>query len=101
MTQSSASHKVAIKKFIERWTGHGYEKGESQTFWIELLQDVLQVEHPTTIISFENQVKLSSQCAPNNAELWCRLQQKVLLTSTASPNHEGLNNVCQMVLLLP
>ena len=43
----------------------------------------------------------TSQCAPNNAELWCRLQQKVLLTSTASPNHEGLNNVCQMVLLLP
>ena len=59
MTQNSASHKLAIKKFIERWTGHGYEKGESQTFWIELLQDVLLIEHPTSIISFENQVKLS------------------------------------------
>lgn len=59
MTQNSAPHKLAIKKFIERWTGHGYEKGESQTFWIELLQDVLLVEHPTTIISFESQVKLS------------------------------------------
>ena len=59
MTQNSAPHKLAIKKFIERWTGHGYEKGESQTFWIELLQDVLLVEHPTSIISFESQVKLS------------------------------------------
>lgn len=59
MTQNSASHKLAIKKFIDRWTGHGYEKGESQTFWIELLQDVLLVEHPTSIISFESQVKLS------------------------------------------
>lgn len=59
MTQNSASHKLAIKKFIDRWTGHGYEKGESQTFWIELLQDVLLVEHPTSIISFESLVKLS------------------------------------------
>lgn len=59
MTQNSAPHKLAIKKFIDRWTGHGYEKGESQTFWIELLQDVLLVEHPTSIISFESQVKLS------------------------------------------
>ena len=59
MTQNSAPHKLAIKKFIDRWTGHGYEKGESQTFWIELLQDVLLIEHPTSIISFESQVKLS------------------------------------------
>ncbi|MBQ0161215.1 MAG: class I SAM-dependent DNA methyltransferase [Bacteroidales bacterium] len=39
--------------------GKGYEKGESQTFWIELLHDVLGVERPTEFISFENQVKLS------------------------------------------
>ncbi len=59
MTQNSAQHKLAIKKFIETWTGHGYEKGESQTFWMQLLHDVLQVEDPFSIISFENQVKLS------------------------------------------
>lgn len=55
----NTQHKENIKKFVDRWTGHGYEKGESQTFWIELLQDVLQVDHPTSIISFESQVKLS------------------------------------------
>ncbi len=59
MTQNSAQHKLAIKKFVETWTGHGYEKGESQTFWMQLLHDVLQVEDPFSIISFENQVKLN------------------------------------------
>ena len=27
----------AAKKFVENWIGHGYEKGESQKFWIDLL----------------------------------------------------------------
>lgn len=51
--------KKLISQFVMRWMGKGYEKGESQTFWIELLQDVLGVERPTEFISFENQVKLS------------------------------------------
>lgn len=51
--------KKLISQFVTRWKGKGYEKGESQTFWIELLHDVLGVERPTEFISFENQVKLS------------------------------------------
>ena len=51
---------VAAKAFAERWAGKGYEKGESQPFWLELLQTVLGAERPYDIISFENQVKLSS-----------------------------------------
>ena len=50
----------AAKAFAERWAGKGYEKGESQPFWMELIQTVLGVERPYDIISFENQVKLSS-----------------------------------------
>lgn len=53
------NRKERIQQFISRWTGKGYEKGESQTFWIELLHDVLGIERPTDFISFENQVKLS------------------------------------------
>lgn len=52
--------KNEIRHFIEQWTGRGYEKGESQSFWISLLRDVLGVERPEEIISFENQVKLAS-----------------------------------------
>lgn len=51
--------KRKIEAFVERWTDRGYEKGDSQIFWIELLQDVLDVETPSSVISFENQVKLS------------------------------------------
>ncbi len=51
---------TAAKAFAERWEGKGYEKGESQAFWLELLQTVFGAERPYDIISFENQVKLSS-----------------------------------------
>ncbi len=47
-----------IKSFIDRWTGKGYEKGQSQIFWIELLQSLFGVEEPSEVISFEDQVKL-------------------------------------------
>ena len=49
---------TAAKKFVEDWTGKGYEKGESQKFWIQLLGEVLGVEHPAQFISFEDQVHL-------------------------------------------
>ena len=55
---SNKTSQEKIKAFVERWTGKGYEKGESQVFWIELLTDVLDVETPSEIISFEDQVKL-------------------------------------------
>ena len=51
---------AVAKAFAERWNGKGYEKGESQSFWLELLQTVLGIERPYDIISFENQVKLSN-----------------------------------------
>lgn len=38
--------------------GKGYEKGESQTFWIELLTEIFGVENPSTFIRFEQQAKL-------------------------------------------
>lgn len=34
----------SVKMFVQRWQGNGYEKGESQTFWLSLLHDVLGVE---------------------------------------------------------
>lgn len=54
----SVKQKDSAKQFVEYWTGRGYEKGESQSFWLALLQDVLGVEHPERFISFEDQVHL-------------------------------------------
>ena len=50
--------KSAAKAFAEYWKDKGYEKGESQAFWMSLLRDVYGVEHPEQFISFEDQVKL-------------------------------------------
>ena len=32
---------AAATDFAERWKGRGYERGESQPFWIDLLTTVL------------------------------------------------------------
>ena len=50
--------KSAAKKFAESWKGKGYEKGQSQLFWIELLTKVYGVEDISAFISFEDQVHL-------------------------------------------
>ena len=45
-------------EFVERWKGRGYEKGDSQVFWTELLTEVYGVENPSTFIRYEEQVKV-------------------------------------------
>ena len=50
--------KAAAKAFAAFWKDKGYEKGESQAFWMSLLRDVYGVAHPEQFISFEDQVKL-------------------------------------------
>lgn len=52
------ARKKSVKEFVQRWTGKGYEKGESQKFWLDLLQNVLGVSDATEYIIFEEQVKL-------------------------------------------
>ena len=47
-----------IKKFVSQWSGRGYEKGETQPFWLSFLRDVLGVSEPENFIRFEVPVKL-------------------------------------------
>ncbi len=58
MNKTEKQMAQAARRFAERWQGKGYEKGESQTFWLELLTEVFGVKEPSTFITFENQVKL-------------------------------------------
>jgi len=58
MAMTDAQQRKAAKEFVQNWTGKGYEKGESQPFWLSLLKDVLGVEHPENFIKFEEQVRL-------------------------------------------
>lgn len=48
----------AAKAFAEYWKDKGYEKGESQKFWFELLGTVYGVENASHYIEFEDQVHL-------------------------------------------
>lgn len=49
---------VAAAAFAKKWEGRGYEKGESQIFWTELLTEVMGVEDPSQFIQFEQQALL-------------------------------------------
>ena len=42
-----------VKKFVSQWSGRGYERGESQPFWLSFLRDVLGVSEPEKFIRFE------------------------------------------------
>lgn len=52
--------KDAARRFVETWTGRGHERSESQTFWIQLLQDVFGVKTPAEFITFELPVRLKN-----------------------------------------
>ncbi len=46
---------ASAAEFAQRWKGRGYERGESQPFWIDLLSNVFGVETPSDgFITFED-----------------------------------------------
>lgn len=55
---NEVARRTAAKRFVQDWKNKGYEKGQSQPFWLQLLGEVFGVEHPAQFISFENQVML-------------------------------------------
>ena len=55
---NSVEKRTAAVKFAGDWQGKGYEKGDSQPFWLSLLSQVLGVDDPDKFIHFEEQVHL-------------------------------------------
>ena len=47
--------KARIKAFIHRWNGRGYEKGETQQFWLQLLR-VIGYQHADDVL-FEHHLR--------------------------------------------
>ena len=43
----------AIKNFVKTWQSRGYEKGETQKFWLMFLRDVLKIDKPENYVEFE------------------------------------------------
>ena len=48
----------AVKNFVKTWQNRGYEKGDTQKFWLMFLRYVLQVDKPEKYVEFEVPVKL-------------------------------------------
>ena len=55
MTQTEQAK--AAKKFSQDWKDKGYEKGESQKFWLDLLCNVFGIKDFANFVYFENQIK--------------------------------------------
>lgn len=55
---TQAEQRKAAKEFAKRWEGVGYEKGDSATFWLELLNEVYGIKRPGEFIRFEDRVKM-------------------------------------------
>ena len=53
MKMKQSEQQKAAKEFAEFWKGKGYEKGQSQTFWISLLSNVFGIQCPEAYITFE------------------------------------------------
>ena len=54
---STNTQKQAAKQIVKDWSGKGYEKGETQRFWIDLLHTVFGIDNPTKMMEFELPVK--------------------------------------------
>lgn len=55
------TQKRNAKQFIQNWQNRGHEKQDSQSFWLQLLRDVLGIEEPEQFIKFEKKVQLSHE----------------------------------------
>lgn len=55
---TDARQRAAAKKFADYWKGKGYEKGQSQPFWLSLLRDVYGVEYPEQFAEFESKAHI-------------------------------------------
>ncbi|MBP5545491.1 MAG: class I SAM-dependent DNA methyltransferase, partial [Kiritimatiellae bacterium] len=59
MQNTPADQKAAACQFVEFWQDKGYEKGQTQPFWLSLLR-VLGVERPETAIEFEDKAHIDA-----------------------------------------
>ena len=54
---ASTNTQKQAAQFVKDWSGKGYEKGETQRFWIDLLHTVFGIDNPTKMMEFELPVK--------------------------------------------
>lgn len=58
---TNAEQREVARRFINTWRGKGYEKGDTQRFWMSLLSDVLDMDYVADKIEFEKEVVIDGQ----------------------------------------
>ena len=53
MAQDHRSRQKAAKELATNWKGRGYEKGDSQVFWTEILRDIVGIKRVSSEAKFE------------------------------------------------
>ena len=53
---TDSEQREAARQFANRWNGRGNEDEDGRSYWLELLTEVLGLEHATALVSFEKKV---------------------------------------------
>ena len=59
MQTTTAEQKEEAGEFVAFWAGKGYEKGQTQPFWLSLLR-ILGIDKPEAFIEFEDKAHIDS-----------------------------------------
>lgn len=62
---------AAAQEFVQRWKGRGYEKGDTHTFWLDLLTNVFGMDDVTTMCCLNKPQYLGATLTP----LWWTLKR--------------------------
>lgn len=54
---TSAQQREAARQFFYKWNGRGREDEDARSYWLEILTEILGVEHVTDRVDFEKKVK--------------------------------------------
>lgn len=55
---ANTEQREAVRQFFYKWQDRGYEKGDMQSFWIDLLTSVLGVSDAVNKVCFKKQVTI-------------------------------------------
>ena len=93
--------KQAAKHFAEFWKDKGYEKGQSQTFWLSLLSQVYGIERPEEFIEFDKPTHLQLEHSLLSISKWESKWHKPFIGNSLTPpktNEELIDYIRCMTL---
>ncbi|MGS2664193.1 type IIL restriction-modification enzyme MmeI [Corynebacterium glucuronolyticum] len=75
----------AARSFVATWSGRGYEKGDTASFWIQLLSQVVGLEDVVTAVHFEERVSTGGFIDAHIPSAKTLIEQKALVVNLGKP----------------